>query len=332
MRTRELAGKRLNPLGFGAMNITHGYSGFPDDEQAGRLLNRVLDAGVDHLDTATLYGGFRSERLIGRYLAERRGEYFLASKGGLSLVEGRGRIDGRPETLRAQVDASLGRLRTEHIDLYYLHRLDPKVPVAESVGALAEAVHAGKIGGIGLSEVSVATLRAAHRVHPIAAVQNEYSLATRNPELGMLQACAELGVGLVAFSPLYRGYLSGNLREVDSLPESDMRRHMPRFSAQNYPRNLRLVDRLAGLAAELGTTAAALSLAWVLAQGEHVHAIPGTKRADHFEENLGALDLELSAEQVARAGAIINQDTIAGPRYSAQQQRSIDSEDFAPGA
>lgn len=330
MTTRVLAGKNVNPLGFGAMNITHGYSDFPSDDQAGRLLHEVLDAGADHLDTATLYGGHRSEKLIGQHLKKRRDEYFLASKGGLSLVEGRGKIDGRPNTLRAQVDASLQRLQTEHIDLYYLHRLDPAVPVQESVGALAEAVAAGKIGGIGLSEISAATLRAANAVHPIAAVQNEYSLATRNPELGMLEACKELGTAFVAFSPLYRGYLSGNLRETASLPAGDMRHWMPRFEAENYAHNLELVDRLVLLANRLDTTAAALSLAWVLAQGGHVHAIPGTKRSDHFAENLGALSLVLTPAQVAEAGEIINQSTIAGARYNVHQQKTIDSEEFEP--
>ena len=218
------------------MNIVHGYSNFPTPEAAGRLLNEVLDSGVNHLDTATLYGGRRSEELIGEHLKHRRDEYFLASKGGLSLVDGRGVIDGRPETVLAQVDASLQQLQTDHIDLYYLHRLDPKVPVEESVGALAQAVAAGKIGGIGLSEISAATLRRAHAVHPIAAVQNEYSLATRNPEIAMLDACAELGTAFVAFSPLYRGYLSGNLRDIESLPEKDIRHFMPRFRAENYPR------------------------------------------------------------------------------------------------
>lgn len=328
MATRELAGKQVNPLGFGAMNITHGYSDFPTDEQAGRLLNQVLDAGVDHIDTATMYGATRSERLIGHYLAGRRGEYLLASKGGLSMNEGKARRDGRPETLRDQVDASLERLNTDFIDLYYLHRLDASVPVEDSVGALAEAVQAGKIGGIGLSEVSVATLRRAVRVHPIAAVQNEYSLATRNPELGMLAACAELDIALVAFSPLYRGYLTGKLREVQSLPQTDMRRHMPRFDAQNYPHNLQLVDRLAQLAAQWDTTAAALSLAWVLAQGEQVHAIPGTKRSEHLVENLSAGNLQLTDGQLRQVGAIINQDTIAGHRYNQGQRQSIDSEDF----
>lgn len=328
MTSRVLAGRNVNPLGYGAMNIVHGYSNFPTPEAAGRLLNEVLDAGVNHLDTATLYGGRRSETLIGEYLEHRRDEYFLASKGGLSLVEGRGIIDGRPETVLAQVDASLHALRTEHIDLYYLHRLDPKVPVEESVGALAQAVAAGKIGGIGLSEVSAPTLRRAHAVHPIAAVQNEYSLATRNPEIAMLDACAELGTAFVAFSPLYRGYLSGNLREIESLPETDMRHFMPRFRAENYPDNLLLVDALARLAGQWGTTAAALSLAWVLAQGEHVHAIPGTTQSRHLLENLNALPLRLDADQLGQIGALINHQTIRGNRYNTHQQKTVQSEEF----
>ncbi len=328
MTTRVLASRNVNPLGFGAMNITHGYSEFPTDQEAGRLLNEVLDSGVDHLDTATLYGANRSENLIGQHLHKRRSEYLLASKGGLTLVDGRGKIDGRPQTLRAEVDASLQRLQTDHIDLYYLHRLDPTVPVQESVGALAQSVAEGKIGGIGLSEISASTLRAAHQVHPIAAVQNEYSLATRNPELGILDACAALGTAFVAFSPLYRGYLSGNMRDPASLPSEDLRHFLPRFKTENYPHNLELVDRLALMAHRLGTTAAALSLAWLLAQGEHVHAIPGTKRSDHLAENLRALDLLLSPEQVAEAGAIINQSTVAGTRYNSHQQKSIDSEEF----
>lgn len=315
-------------MGYGAMNIVHGYSNFPTPEAAGRILNEVLDSGVNHLDTATLYGGGRSEELIGEHLKHRRDDYFLASKGGLSLVEGRGVINGRPETVLAQVDASLRQLQTDHIDLYYLHRLDPNVPVEESVGALAQAVAAGKIGGIGLSEISAATLRKAHTVHPVAAVQNEYSLATRNPEIAVLDACAELGTAFVAFSPLYRGYLSGNLRDIASLPEPDMRHHMPRFHAENYPENLVLVDCLAQLAGQWGTTAAALSLAWVLAQGEHVHAIPGTTQSGHLAENMSALQVQLDPSQLVEMGALINHETVHGNRYNSHQQKTVESEEF----
>ncbi|MFF5793291.1 aldo/keto reductase [Paeniglutamicibacter sp. NPDC012692] len=328
MTSRVLAGQKVNPLGYGAMNIVHGYSNFPTPEASGRLLNEVLDAGVNHIDTATLYGGRRSEELIGQHLKHRRDEYFLASKGGLSLIDGRSVIDGRPELLLAQVDASLQQLQTDRIDLYYLHRLDPAVPVEESVGALAQAVAAGKIGGIGLSEISAATLRKAHAVHPIDAVQNEYSLATRNPEIAILDACAELGTAFVAFSPLYRGYLSGNLRDIESLPENDIRHFMPRFRSENYPQNLVLVDRLKQLAAQWGTTAAALSLAWVLAQGDHVHAIPGTTRSEHLAENMGALDVELDQDQLAQLNAVINNETIHGSRYNSHQQKTVESDEF----
>ncbi|GAA4380750.1 aldo/keto reductase [Paeniglutamicibacter cryotolerans] len=328
MQKRLLGTTPVNPLGFGAMNLVHGYSHFPGERDAAALLHAALDAGVDHLDTATLYGGGRSEELIGTHLAHRRGEYFLASKGGLSIGEGRAMIDGRPATLTGQIDASLKALQTEHIDLYYLHRLDPAVPIEESVGALADAVTAGKIGGIGLSEVSVATLQRAHAVHPIMAVQNEYSLATRNPELGMLDACARLGTAFVSFSPLYRALLTGALRTIEDLPAGDMRHHMPRFRAENLRANLALVDAFGTLATSLETTPAALALAWVLAQGEHVHVIPGTTSAPHLTENMGAADLVLDAAALAAADALINQDTIAGRRYSSHQFRSIDSEDF----
>lgn len=330
MLTRILAGKQVNPLGLGTMNITHGYSHFLNDAQAAQLLHTALDAGVNHLDTATLYGATRSEQLIGEHLAGRREEFFLASKGGLSVVEGRGKIDGRPATLHRQIDESLARLRTDHIDLYYLHRLDPQVPIEESVGALAEAHQAGKIGGIGLSEISVSTLHRAHAVHPIAAVQNEYSLATRNPELALLSACAELKIALVAFSPLYRGLLTGKLRHLNDLEAGDMRLRMPRFNAENIGHNLALVDRLVALAAAWDTTATALSLVWVLAQGEHLHVIPGTTKSAHLAENMAAANLQLSAEQLRQIGKIINQDTVAGHRYNPAQRTSIDSEEFDP--
>lgn len=328
MTSRVLAGQNVNPLGFGAMNIVHGYSNFPTPEVAGRLLNEVLDSGVNHIDTATLYGAGRSEEIIGEYISTRRDEYFLASKGALTLTEGRARVDGRPEVLSAQVDASLQRLQTDYIDLYYIHRLDPVVPIEESVGALAQAVEAGKIGAIGLSEISAKTLRRAHAVHPIAAVQNEYSLATRNPEIALIDACAELGTSVVAFSPLYRGYLTGNLRDISVLPANDMRHKMPRFSTENYPGNLILVDELVSLAASWGTTAAAVSLAWVLAQGEHVHVIPGTKDLAHHHENMGAQSLSLDAEQLAALDALINQSTILGNRYNEHQLKSVESEEF----
>lgn len=331
MEKRTLAGSGVRPVGLGCMNLSHGYSTFPTPQEGARLLRHALDAGVDHLDTATLYGQGRNEELIGAAIAGRRREYFLASKCGLEMVDGRGRVDGRPHVLRRQAEASLRRLRTSRIDLYYLHRLDRRVPIEESVGALAEMVRDGMIGAIGLSEVSAATLRRAHAVHPIAAVQTEYSLWTRNPELGVLRACRELGTAFVAFSPLARAYLTGALTDPSALPGNDMRRHMPRFNAENYPRNLALLEGFTALAARLGTTPAALALAWVLAQGEHVVAIPGTTRADHLEENLAAERLQLDAATLAELDGLINQRTVHGHRYSSLQRATIDTEDF-PGA
>ncbi|WP_417215435.1 aldo/keto reductase [Arthrobacter sp.] len=332
METRNLAGTMVRPLGLGCMNLSHGYSNFPSYADGAELLRHALDAGVDHFDTATLYGKGCNEELLGAALGKRRDEFFLASKCGLEIMAPgeRGRIDGRPETLRAQAEASLNRLGTDYIDLYYLHRLDPEVPVEESVGALGDLVAEGAIGAIGLSEVSAATLRRAAAEHPIAAVQNEYSLATRNSELGLLEACRELGTAFVAFSPLCRAFLTGTLRDPQALPEKDMRHSMPRFSAENYPANLELLAQVEAIASRLGVTCAQLSLAWVLAQGEHVHAIPGTTNQAHVDENLGAGEVVLDEATLAELGGIINSATMHGARYNAAQQRTIDTEEFAP--
>lgn len=329
---RNLAGTMVRPLGLGCMNLSHGYSNFPSYADGATLLRHALDAGVDHFDTATLYGRGCNEELLGAALGKRRDDFFLASKCGLEIMAPgeRGRIDGRPETIRAQAEASLNRLGTNYIDLYYLHRLDPDVPVEESVGALADLVAEGAIGAIGLSEVSAATLRRAAAEYPIAAVQNEYSLATRNSELGLLEACRELGTAFVAFSPLCRAFLTGTLQDPQSLPEQDMRRSMPRFSAENYPANLRLLAQVQAIADRLGITCAQLALAWVLAQGEHVHAIPGTTSTEHLDENLGAGDIVLDEATLTELGGIINSGTMHGARYSAGQQRTIDTEEFAP--
>ena len=328
MEKRALAGTTVRPVGLGCMNLSHGYSNFPTAKEAARLLQHALDAGVDHFDTATLYGGGRNEELLGSALLGRREEFFLASKCGLAMVDGRGATDGRPATIKAQAEASLRKLNTDRIDLYYLHRLDRSVPVEDSVGALAELVAEGKIGGIGLSEVSAATLRRAHAVHPVAAVQNEYSLWTRNPELGLSQACRELGTTLVAFSPLARAFLTGKLTDPAALPKGDMRHRMPRFDAENYPRNLELLAGFSGIAGRLGTTPAALAIAWVLAQGEHIVAIPGTTRIEHLDEDLTAEDVVLDAATLAELDALINHDTVHGPRYTAGQQAGIDTETF----
>ncbi|MEW1981003.1 aldo/keto reductase [Citricoccus sp. NPDC079358] len=323
---RALAGRTVRPVGLGCMNLNHGYSGFLTDEDAVTMVRTALDAGVDHFDTATLYGAGHNEEVVGRALGARRQDVFLASKGG--LTGGRdGGIDGRPETLRGQVEDSLRRLGTEYIDLYYLHRLDPDIPVEESAGALAEMVRAGMIGAYGLSEVSGATLERAHAVHPVAAVQNEYSLWTRNPEWGLLDACHRTGAALVAFSPVGRGFLTGTVLDPAILPQGDMRHRMPRFSAEHYPANLALLEPFRAEAERLGTTIAALSIAWVLAQGPGVLAIPGTTSVAHLAEDGSAEQVVLTAEDVVRIDAIINHDTVHGHRYAVQQRSSIDTED-----
>lgn len=268
-------------------------------------------------------------RALARAGADVRERVLLASKGGLTGGPDRS-VDGRPETLRAQVDASLHRLGQERIDLYYLHRLDRSVPVEESVGALAEAVAAGKIGAIGLSEVSAATLTRAAAVHPIAAVQNEYSLATRNPEWGLLEACRRHGTVLVAFSPVSRGLLTDAPPRLDRLDAADMRHRMPRFAAGNYPANLVLREALAAEAVRLGTSTAALAIAWVLAQGEDVVAIPGTTSWDHWCEDRAAQQVRLGPADVARLDALVNHARVAGTRYGEAQQATVDTEAAPP--
>lgn len=319
---------KLPRLGLGCMSLSHAYGVPPAEAEGLALLRAALDSGVGMLDTATLYGGGRNEELVGRAIAGRRDEVVLASKGGMSIVDGVKVIDGRPETLRAQVDASLGRLGVDHIDLYYLHRWDKKVPIGESVGALAEAMSAGKIGAIGLSEVSVARLREAQSVAPIAAVQNEYSLWTRNPELGMLEATRQDGVALVAFSPVARGFLADGVADPARLAEKDIRRAMPRFQAENWPINAALLPRWHALAAEAGCSPAQLALAWLLSRGEHVVPIPGTTNTDHMRENFAARDLVVDPGLLAQAGELISQATVSGPRYNPVGNSEVDAETF----
>ena len=325
---RLLGPGQVMPIGLGCMNLSHAYGVPPAPEQAERVLLRALDLGVELFDTAALYGFGANEELLGRVLAPHRGRIFLASKGGMAGVDGKRVIDGRPETLRRNCEQSLRRLRTEVIDLYYLHRWDKSVPLEDSVGALAELVREGKVRSIGLSEVSAQTLRRAHAVHPIAAVQNEYSLWTRNPEIAMLTACRELGVALVAFSPLARGFLGARLREVETLAPKDIRRGMPRFAPQAYARNLELLPPFEALAAELGCTPAQLALAWLLAQDEQLIVIPGTTSEQHLQENLGALDLRLDEATLRRLQSMIHQGNVVGARYAPGTLAEIDSEAF----
>ncbi|MCA0346181.1 MAG: aldo/keto reductase [Actinobacteria bacterium] len=322
---------KLPRIGLGCMSLSHAY-GVPPSAEAGlAFLHAALDEGVGMLDTATLYGGGRNEELVGRALRERRGrrdELVLASKCGMALVDGVKTIDGRPETLRAQLDASLERLGVERIDLYYLHRWDKQVPIAESVGALAELVAAGKIGAIGLSEVSVPRLREAQAEAPIAAVQNEYSLWSRNPELGMLEAARESGVALVAFSPLARGFLSDGVESPAALAPKDIRLNMPRFQPEHWPANAALLPAWRALAAEAGCTPGQLALAWLLSRGEHVVPIPGTTSLEHFRENQAAAGVFVDAALLARAGELIDTSTVSGPRYAPASAAEVDAESF----
>jgi len=330
MRTRRLSGVEVSEIGLGCMSLSHAYGRPTEPEAAKALLRAAVEAGVTHFDTAALYGFGRNEALVGEALAPFRQSIFLASKCGMTGVDGKRVIDGRPETLKRTCEESLGRLRTEVIDLYYLHRVDKAVPVEESVGALADLVREGKIRSIGLSEVSAGTLRRAHAVHPIAAVQSEYSLWTRNPEIGVLEACRELGAALVAFSPVGRGFFSGAVPDPQALPAGDIRKGMPRFQEPHFTANLKFLDALRRIAAQTGATPAQLALAWLLSKGGHVLPIPGTTSVAHLREDLGGARTTLSADVLAQLNGL--QRLVSGPRYPAATQVEIDTEQFADEA
>ena len=319
-------------IGLGCMNLSHGYGQPVPEADALRALDAAFDMGYRHFDTATLYGATANERLVGKALSARRGEILLASKCGMAMDPEQGKkvIDGRPATLRRQCEESLARLQTDHIDLYYLHRWDRQVPIEESVGELGRLVAEGKIGAVGLSEVSAATLRRARAEHPIAAVQSEYSLWTRNPEIAVIEACREVGAALVAFSPLGRGFLSGAVSDTSRLAEGDMRRTMPRFSAEHLPHNLALLAELEAVAERLEVTTGQLALAWLRAQGDDILPIPGTRSIAHMGENLAAGELRLEATTVARLDALLAPGRVAGGRYAEAQQAEVDTEEFPP--
>ena len=330
MRQRKLGPFTVSAIGLGCMNLSHAYSGFPPREDGIKLLNRALDVGYTHLDTAALYGATANESLVGDAVSHRRSEYTLATKcglyGGPAGVRG---IDGRPETIKRTCDESLQRLKTDVIDVFYLHRMDKNVPIEDSVGAMADMVRAGKVRAIGLSEVGSETVRRAHAVHPIAALQTEYSLWTRNPEIKVLETCRELGITFVAFSPLAREFLCGTLRDMSRLDEKDIRRTMPRFSDENFPANLQLLDGFAAVADEVGCSMAQLALAWVLAKGDDIVPIPGTKNMAHMEENAGADAVTLDAATVAKLDDLIHHGNVIGGRYNAAAQSDVGTEEFA---
>jgi aryl-alcohol dehydrogenase-like predicted oxidoreductase len=318
----------VRPIGLGCMSLSYAYGVPPDPAHSARLLNEALDLGYDFIDTAAVYGFGANESLIGEAIGHRRSDYVLASKCGMTGVDGTRVVDGRPEVLLRTVDEALQRLRTEVIDLYYLHRWDKKVPIEDSVGALAEMVAAGKVRAIGLSEVSAATLRKAHAIHPIAAVQNEYSPWSRNVELGLLAAAEELGVALVAFSPTARGFLAGRIGSAGDLSENDLRRTMPRFQGENLDRNLALYERFSTLADGIGCTPAQLSLAWLLTRSERVIPIPGTTSLQHMRENFAAASIAVPTAMLAEIDFLLAPGTVAGERYPAAALAEVDTEDF----
>ena len=314
-------GPQLFPIGLGCMGMSEAYGerAERDESESIATIHRALDLGVNLLDTADVYGPYINEELVGRALQGRRAQAVLATKFGFVTDRERAktrRIDGRPEYARASCDASLRRLGVETIDLWYLHRADPQVPIEETVGAMAECVRAGKVRYLGLSEVNAATLRKAHAVHPISALQSEYSMWTRDPEQnGTLATCKELGVTFVAFSPLGRGFLTGTVRSAEKLASDDMRRRLPRFQADNLARNTRLVDALTAFATTRNCTPAQLALAWVIGRGEHVVPIPGTKRRTRLEENVAATRITLSDAELRAIDELLPPDAIAGERY-----------------
>ncbi|WP_260921565.1 aldo/keto reductase [Novosphingobium sp. 9] len=327
-RTRVLAGKQLNPMGLGCMNVAWAYGTPPSREDAVALFRHALDNGCDHFDTANIYGMGVSEEILSEAIMDRRDEFFLATKTGIIVDGVRRGIDCSPDAITASLDASLKRLGTDHVDLFYMHRFDPKVPIADSVGAMVRAIEAGKIGAYGVSEWSSAHIREAHAVHPVAAVQTEYSLWTRNVELGVLETTRALGIALVAFSSVARGALGGELKDIETLVEKDLRRGMPRFQGTNWTRNRELIDAFDALAAEAGITPAQLANGWVLAQAGHIHAIPGTRSIAHWEQNHAVAALEISAAILTRAGDLINQQTVSGHRYPEVIRKTIDTEDY----
>jgi aryl-alcohol dehydrogenase-like predicted oxidoreductase len=322
---RAIGGQKLNPIGLGCMNLSHAY-GVPVSPEAGTaVLHKALDLGVNHFDTAALYGFGANETLIGAALKGQRQSVFLASKCGMTGIDGKRVIDGRPETLKQTCDESLKRLQTDHIDLYYLHRWDKTVPIEESVGGLSDLVRAGKIRNIGLSEVSAPTLKAAHAEHPIAAVQSEYSLWTRNPEIAVLNACAEIGAAFVAFSPVGRGFLAGAVKNT-IFAERDIRIPMPRFLEENMGQNLSWLADFEFIANGAAVTPAQLALAWVLSRGDHVHVIPGTTQQGHLAENLSLPDI--APDVLAEADYLINADAVKGHRYPPVNRAETDTEEF----
>ncbi len=323
MRHTRLGTLDVSRIGLGAMGMSGVYGAVEDESESIRTIHRALDLGVTLIDTAEVYGPFNNEELVGRAINGRRDEVVLATKFGMisHAGAGLGSLDSSPANIRTAVEGSLTRLGVDHIDLYYQHRVDPKTPIEDTVGALAELIAEGKIRHIGLSEAWTQTIRRAHAVHPISALQSEYSLFTRDPEPEVLPLLKELGIGFVPYSPLGRGFLTGTIRSPQDLSDDDGRKTNPRFSAENFDRNLRLADEVVAVAAEVGATPGQVALAWLLAQGDHIAPIPGTKRVSRVEENVGADNVELSSAQLER---LTNIPEAAGDHHNEQQMKWLD--------
>jgi aryl-alcohol dehydrogenase-like predicted oxidoreductase len=320
MKTRTLgrSGPEVSAIGLGCMGMAAFYGQASDEGQATAVIHRALDLGVTFFDTAEMYGPHTNEIQVGKALADRRDKAFVATKFGIGYNAERTAltVDGSPANVRRAIEGSLTRLGMDHVDLYYLHRVDPNTPIEETVGAMGELVKEGKVRFLGLSEAKPETLRRGHAEHPITALQTEYSLWSREPEDELLATCDELGIGFVPYSPLGRGFLSGEIKSVDDLAEDDFRRSNPRFQGENFQKNIDLVKAVAGIAADKGVTAAQLALAWVLAQGDHLVPIPGTRRIRTLEENAAAVDLALSADDLARIEAVFPKGAASGHRYA----------------
>ncbi|MEE2878140.1 MAG: aldo/keto reductase [Pseudomonadota bacterium] len=328
VQKRRIGDTDVYPIGLGCMNLSHAYGPPTEPDIAGRLLNQALDEGYDFLDTATIYGAGGNEKLISEAIGSRRSEYFLASKCVLGVKDGKRFLDARPESIRSACEASLQRLGTDVIDLYYMHRPDPSVPIEDSVGELSRLVEEGKIRFIGLSEMGSGLVRRAHAVHPIAALQTEYSLWVRNPEIAVLETCRELGIAFVAFSPVGRGFLADPPFDPATMHESDLRSRFPRFSPENYPGNLKLLEEARSIATEAGCSVAQLALAWLLAKGDDILPIPGTTNPQHLSENFRSAQVVLSEDLVTRLDKHFRPESAVGPRYSPPMQRTVDTEQF----